>query len=235
VVQPDEPHLLRRARRPDRARRAGFPPLGRASRRPGLIRNITRGGYDDRLQSLNLRGKLLWTPSALPDLTVKLGYNRVRRAGGYLYQYVNTSQPDYYDNRTSLAGNPNTGNIATDIATGDISYRLSDRFKLTSVTSWNRIHSDVTADSDYGPQDIASVHNIYTTKTVTEELRLNYKDERLSGVLGGWYYHRNQQYNANSRINVALPTATISALLQGNGFPPPPPIRSPRSMPRNCR
>jgi len=185
----------------------------------GLIRNTTRGGYDDRLQSLNLRGKLLWTPSALPDLSVKLGYNRVRRAGGYLYQYVSTAQPDYYDNRVSLAGHANTGNIATDIATADIAYRLSDRFKLTSITSWNRIHSDVTADSDYGPQDIASVHNIYTTKTVTEELRLNYKDDRLSGVLGGWYYHRNQQYNANSRVNVALPTSTISALLQNNGFP----------------
>lgn len=185
----------------------------------GLIQNLTRGGFDDQLSSLNLRGKLLWTPGALPDLTVKLGYNRVRRAGGYMYQYVDTSVANYYDNRTTRSNRPNTGNIASDIATADITYRLGDRFKLTSVTSWNRVHSDSQADSDYTAQDISSVHNIYTTKTLTEELRLNYKGDRLSGVLGGWYYRRKQDYFANSQVNVALPTANISALLQGNGFP----------------
>jgi len=51
----------------------------------GLIRNITRGGYDDALRSLNLRGKLKWTPIALPGLEVRASYNRVRRDGGYLY------------------------------------------------------------------------------------------------------------------------------------------------------
>lgn len=185
----------------------------------GIIRNITRGGYDDRLNSLNLRAKLLWTPSALPDLAVKLGYNRVRRTGGYLYQYANTARSDYFTNRISLADHLNTGSIASDIATADITYHLNDRLKLTSVTSWNQIHSDVTADSDYGPRDLASVHNIYTTRTLTEELRLNYKGERLSGVLGAWYYRRHQDYHANSRVDVTLPTSTISALLQRSGFP----------------
>lgn len=185
----------------------------------GILRNVTRGGYDDRLSSLNLRGKLLWTPTALPDLTVRLGYNRVRRTGGYLYQYASTTRSDYFTNRISLADHANTGSVASDIATADISYRLNDRLKLTSVTSWNRIHSNVTADSDYGPQNVASVHNLYTTRTLTEELRLNYKGERLSGVLGGWYYRRRQAFNANSQVNVTLPTSTISALLQQGGFP----------------
>lgn len=185
----------------------------------GIIRNTTRGGYDDALNSLNLRAKLLWTPSALPDLTVKLGYNRVRRAGGYMYQYVDTSVANYYDNRTSQSNRPNRGNIATDIATADIAYRLGDHLKLSSITSWNRVHSDIAADADYTAADTSSIHNVYTTKTLTEELRLNYKDERLSGLLGGWYYHRNQAYFANSQVNVATPTGTIASLLQSGGFP----------------
>ncbi|WP_068079902.1 TonB-dependent receptor [Novosphingobium rosa] len=185
----------------------------------GIIHNIVRGGYDDRLNSLNLRGKLLWTPGALPDLTVKLGYNRVRRAGGYMFQYTDTSVPNYYDNRISQSNRPNRGNIATDIATADIAYRLGDHVKLSSITSWNRIHSNIAADADYTPVDSASILNIYTTRTLTEELRLNYKDDRLSGLLGGWYYHRNQTYFANSQVNVATPTGTISSLLQSGGFP----------------
>ncbi|MDR6511585.1 outer membrane receptor protein involved in Fe transport [Novosphingobium capsulatum] len=127
----------------------------------GLLRNVTRGGYDDRLRSLNLRGKLLWTPAALPDLAGRLGYNRVWRTGGYLYQYTSTARSDYYSDRISLADHPNTDSIVSDIASAEITYRLADGLKLTSATSWNRIHSDATADSDYGPQDLASVHNVY--------------------------------------------------------------------------
>jgi len=37
----------------------------------GIIRNVTRGGYDDSLRTLNLRGKLQWTPRSLPGLDVK--------------------------------------------------------------------------------------------------------------------------------------------------------------------
>jgi outer membrane receptor protein involved in Fe transport len=48
----------------------------------GVIRNVTRGGYDDAMESLNLRGKLKWTPSALPGVEAVASYNRVRREGG---------------------------------------------------------------------------------------------------------------------------------------------------------
>ncbi|MDR6511244.1 outer membrane receptor protein involved in Fe transport [Novosphingobium capsulatum] len=47
----------------------------------GVIRNVTRGGYDDAMESLNLRGKLKWTPSALPGVEAVASYNRVRREG----------------------------------------------------------------------------------------------------------------------------------------------------------
>jgi hypothetical protein len=35
---------------------------------------------------------------------------------GYLYQYARTDVPDYYDNRTSTADQPNRGWIASNIA-----------------------------------------------------------------------------------------------------------------------
>jgi iron complex outermembrane recepter protein len=185
----------------------------------GIIENEVRGGHDDRLRSLNLRGKLLWTPSALPDLNAKATYNRVRRRGGYLFQYTDISQPDYYDHRRSESNRANQGNVDTDIATLEAAYQLASRLKLTSITSWNRVHNDASADGDYTAADISSIHNIYTTKTLTEEVRLNYDGERLSGLLGGWYYHRKQAYNANSQVNITTPTSTISALLQSGGFP----------------
>jgi iron complex outermembrane recepter protein len=185
----------------------------------GVIENVTRGGYDDRLRSLNLRGKILWTPTALPDLSVKASYNRVRRDGGYLYQYTDISQPDYYDHRRQYSDQPNRGRVNSDIATLDVGYRLSGALKLTNITSWNRIHSDVSSDGDNTAVNAQTIHNVYTTKTLTDEVRLNYDQGRLSGLLGGWYARRTQSYYANSRVNVPTPTATIQALLQGGGLP----------------
>jgi iron complex outermembrane recepter protein len=185
----------------------------------GVIENVTRGGHDDRLRSLNLRGKILWTPTALPDLSVKGGYNRVRRTGGYLFQYTDISQPDYYDHRRQYSDQPNRGLVKSDIATLDIGYRLSSALRLTNITSYSRIHTDVLADGDNTAVNAQSIHNVYTTRTVTDELRLNYDQGRLSGLLGGWFAHRAQSYYADSRVNVPTPAATIQALLQGGGLP----------------
>ncbi len=183
----------------------------------GLIHNVTRGGYDDELKSLNLRGKIKWTPTALPGLEAIASYNRVRRDGGYLYEYARTDVPDYYDHRISTGDQPSRGKIDSDIAVFKLSYPLADQLKLSSVTSWNRskVHSQV--DTDGTPEDIQAIDNRYLYKTLTQELRLNYDSDRLSGLLGAWYYRRTGQIEQNSRVNIATPTSTIAALLRSNG------------------
>ncbi|WP_285021398.1 TonB-dependent receptor [Novosphingobium sp. fls2-241-R2A-195] len=183
----------------------------------GLIRNLTRGGYDDELKSLNLRGKVKWTPAAIPGLEAVASYNRVRRDGGYLYEYARTDTPDFYDHRVATGDQPTSGKIDSDIAVFKLSYPLADHLKLSSVTSWNRskVHSQI--DTDGTPQDIQAIDNRYLYRTLTQELRLNYEGERLSGLLGAWYYRRSGAIDQNSRVNIATPTSTIAALLQSGG------------------
>jgi iron complex outermembrane recepter protein len=187
----------------------------------GLIRNVTRGGYDDSLRTLNLRGKLKWTPSALPGLDVQASYNRVRRDGGYLYEYTRTDVPDFYDHRTSTGDAPSRGHIKTDIAVLNAGYEISSQLRLTSVTSFNRTVSHATIDTDGTAADLQTVDNLNRFRTWTQEVRLNYEGERLSGVLGAWGYRRTGGLDANNRLNIRTPTATIATLLQGGGFPAP--------------
>lgn len=184
----------------------------------GIIHNVTRGGYDDELKSLNLRGKMKWTPGAIPGLEAIASYNRVRRDGGYLYEYARTDVPDPFGHRTSLSDQPNSGKIDSDLAVLNLGYPLSDQLKLSSVTSWNRskVHSQI--DSDGTPEDIQAIDNRYLYKTLTQELRLNFESDRLSGLLGAWYYRRKGAIDQNSRVNIATPTSTITALLQSSGF-----------------
>lgn len=77
----------------------------------GIIANLIRGGYDDGMQSLNLRGKLKWTPRAVPSLGAVASYNRVRREHGYPYEYSRTDRPDFYKDRVSTGDQPSRGNI----------------------------------------------------------------------------------------------------------------------------
>ncbi|MDE1148942.1 MAG: TonB-dependent receptor [Azospirillaceae bacterium] len=185
----------------------------------GLIKNTTLGGYDDALQSTDLRGKLKWTPKAIPDLTAVLSYNRTRRDGGYLYEYVRTDVPDFYDNRTSASNRPNIGDVDTDIATLNLSYKLSDTLTLTNVASWNQLKQRASQDGDGTAVDSQYIDNRTKATTYTEELRLNYQGERLSGLIGGWYYNRDLTLDAANQINVTTPTATIASLLRSAGFP----------------
>ena len=183
----------------------------------GIIRNITRGGYDDALQSLNLRAKLRWTPRALPGLEAIASYNRVRREGGYLYEYTRTDQPDFYNHRVSTSDQPSRGHIASDIAVFQLRYPVAKRLQLSSITYWNRSQTRSQVDTDGTPQDIQAVDNRYRYRTLTQELRLNYDGERLRGLLGAWYYRRTGQLDQHSRVNIETPTGTIASLLRANG------------------
>lgn len=185
----------------------------------GVIRNVTIGGYDDTERSLNLRGKVKWTPSALPDLTAVLSYNRVRREGGYVFEYARTDVDDYFDNRISQSNQPSEGRVHSDIAVLNLGYHLSDNLTLSSVTSWNQVTVHSVLDSDAGPEDLQVIDNKTDYKTLTQELRLNLDTDRVSGLLGAWYYRRTGALEQNSRINIPTPVSTITALLQGGGFP----------------
>lgn len=185
----------------------------------GLIRNVTRGGYDDALDSLNLRGKVKWTPSALPGLEVQASYNRVRRDGGYLYEYTRTDVPNFYDNRISTGDAPSRGHIKTDIAVLNAGYEITPELRFTSITSFNKTHTRALIDTDGTAANLQVVDNTNDFRTWTQEVRLNYDGDRLSGVLGAWAYRRSGGLVAANRLNITTPTATIAALLRGGGFP----------------
>jgi outer membrane receptor protein involved in Fe transport len=197
----------------------GFRLSGERRNDRGVIRNVTRGGYDDAMRSLNLRGKLKWTPTELPGLEVQASYNRVRRDGGYLFEYARTDVPDVYGRRTSTSDAPSRGDVRSDIAVLNAGYDVTPDLRLSSVTSYNRVATRSVTDGDGGPQDAQIIDNAYRFRTWTQELRLNYAGARLSGVLGAWAYRRSGGLVANNRLNIATPTSTIAALLQSAGFP----------------
>ncbi|MGF7172258.1 outer membrane receptor protein involved in Fe transport [Sphingobium xanthum] len=184
----------------------------------GLTYNPTRKTDENPLDSINLRGKLLWTPTALPGFEARLGYTRFERFGGYSFSYTDTSVTDYFGNRRNFSNDPNDSDLTTDIATGDLRYDFGGGFSLTSLSTYNIVNEFNRYDNDL----TAAANGAYTQrnryKTFSQELRLNYESDRVSALFGGFFYDRSNQIRTTSITGVTTPVSTIAGLLQLNGL-----------------
>ncbi len=191
----------------------------------GFIYNPTRHVDAEAADIFNVRGKLLLTPTALPGLKALATYSHFKRDAGYLYTYSRTDTPDHYDHRVDTSGDPQTSNSKGDIFTLDASYKLTDQLTATGVVSWNKLHSIGKYDADYSPARISYGTRDDTTKTASQELRLNYAHTRFKGLLGFYHAKRDSDLSSVSLTNVQFPTSTLTAVmtqtLVGMGYSQP--------------
>lgn len=184
----------------------------------GFIHNTVRNAPEDPVDTLTVRGKLLWTPTSLPGFEARLGYTHFESDGGYEFSYSDRDASGSYSRRETAQNTANTSNVEADVATLELSHALSDILTITSATSWNSVTHASQYDGDGGPQNIAYGGSVNDYDTLTQELRLNYVGERLHGLLGAFYYNRDSRGTSASRTNVVTPVNTITALLQGGGL-----------------
>lgn len=181
----------------------------------GYIYNVTRKAPENPLDSLMLRGKLLWTPTALPGFEARLNYQRFRTKGGYLFVYTDASVPDYFDNRTNPSDYPNSSDVDNDQVTLDLRYDIGGGFSLTALGTWGDTRFVRKYDGDASAQNRAYSDITGSSEIVTQELRLNYEDEKFSGLVGLFYYDRDQKRRSHQVTLVPTPGATIANLLTG--------------------
>ncbi|MFN3778684.1 MAG: TonB-dependent receptor [Brevundimonas aurantiaca] len=185
----------------------------------GFTHNVTLDQPEDPVDSLTVRGRLLWTPKALPGFEARLGYTRFESDGGYLFVYTNTNAPDFYENRRAFSDTANLSHVEADLATLELTQRLSDRLSISAVTSWSDVAQRVQYDGDGTAQAVSYGKNGDDFETLTQELRLNYQGDRLHGLIGAFYYDRDQRRISASRTDVPTPVNTIAGLLSAGGFP----------------
>lgn len=181
----------------------------------GYIRNVTRGAPEDPVDSTSIRGKLLWTPSALPGFEARLGYHHFEAKGGYLFVYVDRSVGDYFDNRTNPSDYPNSSDVDNDQVTLDLRYDLGGGLSLSALGTWTDTDFIRKYDGDSSAASIAYSDIAGGAETFTQELRLNYESDRLSGLVGLFYYNRDQYRRAHQVTLVPTPGPTIANLLTG--------------------
>ena len=183
-----------------------------------FIHNVTRDTPEEPLDSTNVRAKLLWTPEALPDLVARLGYTHFKKEAGYSFTYASTASPDFYDNRVAYGDYPNSTDTQADIVNLELDYALSDRTSLSSASNYSDVDLYRTYDGDYTAQPLSYGNNPVKYETFSQEVRLNHEADWLKGLVGAYYYHRDQRTQTQSRTLVPTPVNQVSLLLQGAGF-----------------
>lgn len=186
----------------------------------GFIDNVTRDAPESPLDSISLRGKLLWTPSALPDFTARLGYTHFEVKSGYDFSYADITRPDFYDDRVATSDFANSNDARIDMGTLELDYGLGGGFSLASVTSYSDVRRERTYDGDLSAQPLSYGRNPSNFETFTQELRLNYEGDWLSGFVGAYYFNRDQHNRTTSLTLVPTPIGTASQLLQQAGLDP---------------
>lgn len=184
----------------------------------GFIYNSTRKTQEDPLKATTVRGKLLFTPSALPDLTIRAGVTHNRHKGGYIYAYSRSDIPDAADARIATSDFPGQTRSTTDILTLNADYAISDQLTFTSVTAWSKARTATLFDMDGGPQSIAYGAEDDLDRSFSQELRLHYNGERLSGLAGLYYADRDRDFGVSTRNALATPRATLIGVLMSAPF-----------------
>ncbi|WP_443971406.1 TonB-dependent receptor [Sphingobium sp. CR28] len=179
----------------------------------GYIHNPTRRAPENPLDSISLRGKLLWKPSALPGFEARLNYHHFETQGGYLFVYVDRSNGDYFKTRTNPSDYPNSSDVNNDQMTLDLRYDLGSGLSFSTLGTWTDTNFIRKYDGDSSAVSTAYSDIAGGAETFTQELRLNYESDRLSGLVGLFYYNRDQYRQSHQVTLVPTPASTIISAL----------------------
>ena len=180
-------------------------PLGDTVAARGSFLVVDRGGYlsdgtdDDVRQAGRLR--VLWQPSDKISLILN---GDLAHEGGNGPGYVMLPRPhgaDEWESASSprsnaqLAATPPVGFLLSPI--GHDSFRDNDFWNVSAEFNWNLGPATLTIIPAYRDAQIsernypAGLRNIWDehSKETTVEARLGHSDERLTWVLGGYYFH----------------------------------------------
>lgn len=184
----------------------------------GFVHNSTRNTGEDAVDGTTARAKLLWKPKGIDGLTARLTYTRDDRLAPYRFSYSRNDVPDYYDHRINTSNRPNVSDALSQIGNLEIDYDIGGPWSLSAVTSWSDSKLSRDYDNDKGPLDADYGHTDEDYRVGSQEFRLNYAGDRMTGLVGVYASSRKGGGAQTLRTNIDTPVATLAGALQGFGL-----------------
>ncbi|MBL4766029.1 MAG: TonB-dependent receptor [Colwellia sp.] len=188
----------------------------------GYIDHIYADKNADFEERLLLRGKLLFEPKAIDELSIKLTFDHNDTNIGEARPVVNTpynvTDQAYqsFDVFNYISSGRYTQNdVQSTRFILDTHYALSNSWSITGVFT----HENTGVDRQFGFPGLLEefdgyAYNQFDEKVNTVEVRFNFDYENVSGVFGGYYFNSE---NDTKLLNEVLLGIEVARLTQGYG------------------
>lgn len=187
-------------------------------RSDGLIFNETTNKDADRRKSETVRGKLLFTPTAVPGLRVVATYMHDRHQRGTMYSEFDA--PYALRDRIATEDVMDRQSTKSDIGTLDIGYELGGGFSLSAVTNYSKILYRSISDPGRNADPGQTSRVIDPSKTFQQELRLNIDLDWVQGLVGAYYLREdNRDYFFEATQVLQLTRLGVDRQLLALGLP----------------
>ncbi len=171
----------------------------------GFNFNPTRNENADFIDNELYRLKFLYTPSALPDLSLQLSFTRTENTlGDDAVNALENGQS--FETRVITNNDPQQTTTTGDIVSLLANYDINDIWRMSAVST----HTDVNIlwldyDDDNSPIDGGTRYFDEDNKTFTQELRFSFEYEKLNGVIGAYYFKQDipSSFGGNTRFRLS--------------------------------
>ena len=175
---------------------------GVTRQRNGFADNIFNDEGIGEIDENAVRAIFRYTPENL-DALLQIGHGKAKNGLNHIKavgtlpggtNLVGWTYPDRDDLDNWNLDAPSHNEIENTYAILDISYYL-DSFTIKSITGYDDGSGDYLQDSDASPINVLYRHiNLAETEQFTQELQLQYSDEKLDAVAGLYYFKEDYDY-----------------------------------------
>ena len=177
----------------------------------GFNYNVTRQEDADYREDELYRLKLLYTPQALPELSAQFSFiHSETDKGPEFVQAVQTG--DQFKQRFLTANDAQDIHQESDIVNLEIKYEINEVWQLTSLSTYSKgmiNWEDFDTDSSFIDSGTRFLDE--ETKTTSQELRLTFVGDQLSGVIGAYYFKSETPTFLGGITNIDVSNAGITS------------------------
>ncbi|MEL7231961.1 MAG: TonB-dependent receptor plug domain-containing protein, partial [Pseudomonadota bacterium] len=183
---------------------------GQYTESDGFIERLD-GTNGDAEETTVLRGKLRFTPKAIPALQIDLTGIYSDETDGLAL--VDAANPDA---RIQSADVFTQTDRELNLFSANISYELNDTFDLVSLTTYSKLETDEVGDFDGAPAlpvpFTAIREDQREQEDLQQEFRLLFETEQFDGLVGVLYAERSSDDNTRTQQSFPVPGVDLRGL-----------------------
>lgn len=177
----------------------------------GFNTNITRNEASDHRKDEIYRLKFLLEPESLSGFTAQLGLTYYNTLSGNLSSNApGVNNPD--NKRITSNNDPQDTEDNIKLYSLELNQKINSNWQAIAISSYSEVNAGwQNYDDDNGPEaDGTRGYNV-EIETFSQELRLVFDYERLSGVVGAYYYDQSFSDFITGQTSISLASAGLTS------------------------